>query len=257
MGFKDIFIKSDESSVDKTIEKVTVRKEETIKFPENVSAPVERSIPTQSEPKQSTPKPSFGFGFGSSAEQAPTTPMYVPTPTNVSVTQEQIDKAYGIYQAGFDSLNQPGYDFYEYFKMVIAGGVGNTPIYAMAFAMGKSVEPKMNKEGLVNQADFYLSEINKVYEQYSTQGNTKKSELLNKKASEKQSLESDVESLKQQIETLLVQQIASEKKLTEIDSNYAGQINEIDCKITANNLAKDKIIGEIQAVKNGINNNIN
>lgn len=256
MDFKSIFIKSDESSDDKPIEKVPVKKEESVKFPESGNAPVERSIPTQSAPKQSTPKPAFNFGFGSSAEPEPT-PMFVQTPINVSVTQEQIDKAYGLYQAGFDSLNQPGYDFYEYFKMVVAGGIENTPIYGMAFAMGKSVEPNMNKAGLINQADFYLSEINKVYEQYSTQGNTKKGELVNRKASEKQSLESDVDSIKQQIEALLIQQRASEKKLNEIDSNYAGQLNEIDCKITANNLAKDKIIGQIQAVKNGITNNIN
>lgn len=256
MDFKSIFIKSDESSDDKPIEKVPVKKDEPVKFPESNTAPVERTIPTQSAPKQSAPKSNFGFGFGSSVEPE-ATPMFIPTPTNVAVTQEQVDKAYSIYQAGFDSLNQPGYDFYEYFKMVVAGGIENTPIYAMAFAMGKSVEPKMNKEALLNQANFYLEEINKIYETYAGQGNNKKSELLNRKASEKQSLESDVESFKQQIESLLIQQRASEKKLNEIDSNYVGQLNEVDFKISANNLAKDRIIGEIQSVKNGISNNVN
>lgn len=254
MGFKDIFIKSDESSNDKLQEKQQMKKEESFKFPETVGA-VEKTTPKPSFSK-STSGFNFGFGLTPTPEPTPITPTYTSI-GNVDVTQEQIDKAYSLYQNGFDSLNQPGYDFYEFFKMVVAGGIGNAPIYAMAFAMGKSVETKMTKEGLINQADFYLSEITKVYENYALQGDTKKNELVGRKSQENQSLLSEVDHLKQQIDALQVQLDSSIKRLNTIDSNYAEQLNEVDCKIKANMLAKDKIIGEIQSVKNGITNNVN
>lgn len=256
MDFKSIFIKSDESSDDKPIQKVPVKKEEAIKFPETNTVPVERSIPKQSAP---TPKPSFGFGFGGAVEPEPIkqeTPMFVPT-GNVSVSDEQVDKAYGIYQRGFDSLNTEGYDFYEYYTMVAAGGMENTAIYPMAFAMGKSVSPSITKDALTSKADYYMDEINKVYQNFSAQGSSKIDEISTKKNNENQNLVHELESIKTQMESLLVQQASCERKLGEIDSKYAGQLNDVQTMIKANSIAKDKIIGQIQTVKNGITNNVN
>lgn len=251
MGFKDIFIKSDESSDDKPIQKAVPMKE-SIQFPETKAKPVERQIPTQSVPKQTS---SFNFGFGDTPAPAPT---YVPTPiVNVSVTQDQIDKAYAIYEKGFDSLNMPGYDFYEFFKMVLAGGIDNAPIYAMAFAMGKSADSSITKEALVAKADYYLDEINKVYENFTSQGNAKKQEILGQKSSENQQLVSNVELIQQQIESLHIQLTDSQNKLKAIDSKYATAIGEMDAKLSANSLAKDKIVGSITTVKNGLINNVN
>ena len=252
MDLKSIFIKSDESSDDKPIQKAVPMKE-SIQFPETNVKPVERQIPTQSVPKPTTS--GFNFGFGDSP--APT-PTYVPTPiVNVSVTQDQIDKAYTIYEKGFDSLNTPGYDFYEFFKMVLAGGIDNAPIYAMAFAMGKSTDSSITKEALVAKADYYLDEINKVYENFTTQGNAKKQEILGQKSSENQQLVSNVELIQQQIESLHVQLTDSQNKLKAIDSKYATAIGEMDAKLSANSLAKDKIVGSITTVKNGLINNVN
>jgi hypothetical protein len=256
MDFKSIFIKSDESSDDKQIEKVPVKKEESFKFPESGNTPVERSIPKQSTP---TPKPSFGFGFGGAVEPEPIkqeVPMFVPT-GNVSVSDEQVDKAYGIYQRGFDSLNTDGYDFYEYYTMVAAGGMENTPIYPMAFAMGKSVSPSITKDALTSKADYYMDEINKVYQNFSAQGSSKIDEISTKKNNENQNLVHELESIKTQIESLLVQQASCERKLGDIDSKYAGQLNDVQTMIKANSIAKEKFIGQIQTVKNGIINNVN
>ena len=49
----------------------------------------------------------------------------------------------------------------------------------------------------------------------------------------------------------------SERKLGEIDSKYAGQLNDVQTMIKANSIAKEKIVGQIQTVKNGIINNVN
>lgn len=251
MGLKDLFIKSDESSDDKPIEKVQV-KDSTVKFPTS-----EREKKPSYQSPMSTPKQtsSFNFGFG---ESTPTAPLIVPIVNlNVEVTQDQIDNAYNIYQNGFDSLNGEGYDFYEYFQMVIAGGIENAPIYPMAFAMGKSANKGLTKDALTTKADYYMGEINKVYDNFSTQGNNKKQEIISQKSQENQSLLNDVHLINEQMESLKVQLADRESKLRAIDSKYASNINDVDAKLTANSIAKDKIISEIQTVKNGIINNVN
>lgn len=251
MGLKDLFIKSDESSDDKPIEKVTV-KDSTVKFPTSEK---------QDKINYQTPAPtqkhtsSFNFGFG---ESTPTPAPIIPIVNlNVEVTQEQINSAYSIYQNGFDSLNSEGYDFYEYFQMVIAGGIENAPIYPMAFAMGKSANKGLTKDALTTKADYYMGEINKVYDNFSTQGNNKKQEIISQKSQENQSLLNDVHLINEQMESLKVQLADRESKLRAIDSKYASNINDVDAKLTANSIAKDKIISEIQTVKNGIINNVN
>lgn len=255
MALKDLFIKSDESPDDKPIQKPPqVKKDESIKFPSNETAPVERTIPKQSAPKT----PTFDFGFGTPKTAPEPEPMFIPTPNlNVPVSQEQIDKAFAIYKKGFDSLNTDGYDFYEYYTMVLAGGIENTPIYAMAYAMGKSVSPSITKEALVAKADYYIDEINKVYQNFTTQGNAKMQSIATNKSNEKQSLVQQLESVKQQMEALEIEKASCEKKLGAIDSNYAGQLNEVETMLSANSIAKDKIVGSIQTVKNGVINNVN
>lgn len=245
MSFKSIFIKTDESSENKPVEKSV--KENTIKFPTS-----ETSKPLNVEKPKKTN--TFDFGFDTSSKPAPT--VFVPS-TNISVTEEQIEKAYTIYQNGFDSLNQPGYDFYEYYKMVLAGGIENAPIYAMAFAMGKSTDATITKESLISKADFYLDEINKVYNNFASQGNNKKQEIIGQKTQENQLLLSEVESIKEQIESLKIQLSDREHKLSVIDTKYSTAINDVDTKLMANSIAKDKIVGNIETVKNGIINNVN
>jgi hypothetical protein len=41
------------------------------------------------------------------------------------INAEHLEKAIELYQSGFDNLNQPGFDFYEYYQLVMNGGVTN------------------------------------------------------------------------------------------------------------------------------------
>jgi len=228
MGLKDLFIVSDESSDNKPV------KQSTTKFP-------------TSEPKTEAPSSSsFGsFGFGST-----------PTPTSTNVSNEALSKALLIYENGFDSLNQPGYDFYEFYKAVMAGGVDNPAIYGMAFGMGTAMDKTITKEKLLQQSDFYLNEITKVYNEYVSKGNTKRQEVINQKNHENESLIGELNLMKQQLEQLQIQIADRENKLSVIDSKYGPILSEVENKIAANDMAKEKIVGSIEQVKNGIINNL-
>jgi hypothetical protein len=240
MGLKDLFIVSDGNSDDKPKKEPVVQKS-TTKFPDSS---------TKTEETSSSIFNVFGFGE---------TPAPTSKPTfsgNVVVNDEVLGKTLEMYETGFDSLNQPGYDFYEFFKAVMAGGIENPAIYGMAYGMGSAMDKTITKDKLLMQSDFYLSEINKVYNGYVEKGNSKKQEIINQKNNENQALAGDLNLMRQQLEQLQIQIADRENKLSVIDNKYAPMLNEVETKILANDLAKNKIVSSIEQVKNGIINNL-
>lgn len=252
MAFIDLFVKSDETPDNKPIQNTKVKQtsDTPLKFP---TQETQKTTQTEFTPSAS------GFGFGSSKVESTPAPSFGTTSapiTSAEATQEQINSAFQLYEQGFESLNQPGYDFFEYFKAISAGGIENASLYGMAFAMGRSMDGSITKEKLLSQSEFYLGEINKVYEDFNSKGIAKRDSVAVRKSNDNQNLVGELESIKEQIHALQVQQQDRESKLAGIDSKYSLELNEIEGKLSANRLAKDKIVNSIQAVKNGITINI-
>lgn len=170
--------------------------------------------------------------------------------------QPYLEKIITMYEKGFDSLNMDGYDFFEFYKSVIAAGVDKPEVYAMAIGMSKAIDSSITKDKLVTQSEFYISEIQKVHTQYVSTGTTKKQDLVSKKENEKQQLTSELQTLKMQLEAITNQIQTKEKSLSEIDNKYFNDFVEIDSKLMANDVAKDKILSSITKVKEGLINNI-
>ena len=232
MSIKNLFIVSDENTNDNQ------EKKEKNKETKKAEAPVS----DQSNNTFSV------FGFGS-------TPVTKPIETS-NVSNEMFTKALEIYENGFDSLNQPGYDFYEFYKAVMQVGVDNPQTYPMAYAMATAMDKTITKEKLLSQSEFYINEITKVYNEYVSKGNAKRQEVINQKNHENQSLLGELELMKQQLEALQTQISDRQNKLSVIDSKYGPIINEVEGKLAANDMAKQKIISSIESVKNGIINNL-
>ncbi len=233
MAFKDLFIKSDETDKPKETKKEVSQ----TKFPK---------VETQ-ETNQST---GFGFGFGKSD-----TPTFTPVGKG-EYSQEHLDKALEVYRNGFDSLNQAGYDFYEFYQAITEAGADNAMAYTMAFKMAKTMDKSISKETLLQQSEFYTSEIVKSYNSFISGGNAKKEELLNQKNHENESLANELDLMKQQMEQLKVQIQDRETKLKAIDGKFAPKLSEIDSKLAANDVAKNTVISSIEQVKQGIINNL-
>jgi hypothetical protein len=241
MGLKDLFIVSDEKPIDKPVEQIKEVPKTTTKFP-------------TSTPKAEEPSAFSAFGFGSSPTPTPVQTNFQPTAQGV--TNEQLAKAFDVYQNGFDSLNQPGYDFYEFYQAVMGGGIENPQIYTMAFAMGSAMDRSITKDKLLMQSDFYLTEINKVYNDFVAKGNAKRQEVINQKNHENQSLVGELDLMKQQLEQLQIQIADRQAKLSAIDSKYNPILGEVEGKLVANDQAKHKIVSTIEQVKQGITNNL-
>jgi len=102
------------------------------------------------------------------------------TPTNnfsTGVSNEHLQQTLELYQNGFDSLNQPGYDFYEFYQSVVKTGPTNPQVYQMALTMANVVDKTLTKDKLIEQAGFYTTEINKVYSSFDEKGNVSYSRI--------------------------------------------------------------------------------
>lgn len=234
MSWKDLFIINNEEEGKK--ETIVDNNTESIKFP---SATVGVTIaPT---------------GFGSSHVGVPN--AGVPLEQNPSC-QPHMEKIIHMYEIGFEGLNMEGYDFFEFYKAIVSAGADNPAVYPMAFTMAQTMDKKITKDSLVSQSDFYVQEISKVHTKYVESGSSKKTELLARKEDERQQLNTEVQNLKMQIEALTNQMNNAQNNLIQIDNKYANDLLEVDCKLMANDLAKNNLLASINKVKQGLINNV-
>ena len=173
-----------------------------------------------------------------------------------NVNEDTLKVIVEMYESGFESLNQPGYDFYEFFKAIKAVGSHESSVYKMALSMAQSVDGSVSKSSLLTQADFYINEINKVHKQYESQGNTKKSDFKLALKTKKESLSLEVSSLERKLMEIQNQISLKKNELQSLDDSQVSELAEIDQKIVANDQAKSKILETIMTVVNGIKSNI-
>ena len=158
-----------------------------------------------------------------------------------------------VYNKGFESLNQSGFDFFEMYKSVMAVGPTNPQSYQMAFTMGKTINAELSKPLLLEKASFYISEIEKVYAKYDATGNSKNKDLNNSITSQKNELSKNISDLESQIAKLQAELENKKTALAKIDHDNHEMFAQIQQKIEANNIAKHKILESINTVVTGIN----
>lgn len=170
-----------------------------------------------------------------------------------SISNPFLKEIFEVYEKGFESLNASGFDFFELYKSVSVVGISNPQSYQMAFTMGKTIQPGLSKQFLLEKANFYVAEIEKVYAKYDTIGKTKKSDLENNLTKEKYNLSKSIEELNTKILQLQKELEAKKSDFQKLDSNNIEQFSEIKLKMEANDLAKHKLLDSINTVVTGIN----
>ena len=51
-----------------------------------------------------------------------------------------VQEVLNVYESGLDSINMPGYDFYEFYKAITSIGHANENTYQLAYQMAKSLD---------------------------------------------------------------------------------------------------------------------
>ncbi len=177
-------------------------------------------------------------------------------PKSTLVSDSVLNTVIEMYESGFESLNKPGYDFYEFFKAIKAVGSNDPSVYKMALTMAQGVDSKVTKALLLSQADFYIKEIEKVHKQYDTQGNSKKSSILDTQKNKKDSLNTEISDLEKKLIEIQNQISVKKDLLQSADTDFVSEVSEIDQKIVANDKARSKILETIGAVVEGIKSNL-
>lgn len=218
---------------------------------------------TVKQPKQSAPKKGMSFPKQSTSKldtasfSVPITPVSTPVePVTSDVCEPYMDQIMSMYEDGFKKLNQPGVEFYEFFEAVVDGGIDQPIAYKMALKILQNQEPSMSKETLISQSQFYIDELNKVHSTYQTQGTNKKSSIAIQQETEIDSIQSEISQLELQLQNIQSQIRDKKTKLNNIPASYKTELQEIDCKLMANDAAAQRIIKTIHTVVNGIKTNL-
>ena len=170
-----------------------------------------------------------------------------------------VNEVIQVYESGLDSINMPGYDFYEFYKTIASTGVANEQTYKMAYQMARSLDKTITPEKLTKDAEFYVSKISEVHGQYVSQGQQKLNSLQQEKSTEKTKLMTEVDQASIRIAHLKVelQKLESEvnsKKtiLAKIDETYYPKEKAIKEKLNANDLARKTSVDKLSSIKEGI-----
>ena len=238
MKLKNLFVIDNDDTKKTEPVKETVQ---TNKFPVSDSKPAETSNSIFSN-----------FGFGKSN----TTSNQTVTPSATNASPEHINKALEAYQQGLQGLKQSGYDFQNFYDALSEEDKNNPAYYQMAVKFASSMDKSVTKDKLVTSADFYIGKIIENYNNYINSGNAKKQTVLAQKADENRSLNADLDLLEQQAQAIQTQIQDRKNKISSIDGKYSAQLNEIDSKLAANDIAKNQIVSSLELVKQGIINNV-
>jgi flagellar biosynthesis chaperone FliJ len=217
-----------------------------------------KSDEEEEKPAPKTSTDSFSFPVGNTpVTSAPS------VSAGGSMDQSVLNEVVAVYEKGVDSINMPGYDFYEFYKAISTIGNAGEQAYNMAYQMAKSMDGNITPQKLVSDAEFYISKINEVHSQYTMQGQQKLNSLEAEKNSEKNKLMTEIEQGTQQVNQLRNQLQALESEINQkritvstVDGKYHPQESSIRQKLLANDNAKQISITKLLAVKEGIQKNI-
>jgi hypothetical protein len=197
----------------------------------------------------------FSFPIGNTSAQAGGGQSVSTASFNQAATNEVLT----VYEKGIESINMPGYDFFEFYKAISSISSPGEQAYNMAFQMAKSMDSSLSAHKLVADAEFYISKINEVHNQYSLQGQQKINAFDTKRSEEKNKLSSEIQQANQQVTQLRSQLHALESEINQkqlrlnaVDGEYLPQENAVREKLLANDGAKQISINRLNAVKEGI-----
>lgn len=212
------------------------------------------SVAVEKTEQKETPSNSSSVSFPKTNETTSKFPVQPPKTTIVS--NSILDTVVEMYESGFESLNQPGYDFYEFFKAVKAVNSSDPSVYKMAFTMAQGIDSEVTKAKLLTQAEFYVNEIERVHKQYLAKGSSKKNNVIDSQKVKKDNLSAEISALEKKLIEIQNQISTKKNELQSIDIDLMNEVSEIDQKIVANDAARTKILETITNVVDGIKNNL-
>jgi hypothetical protein len=208
----------------------------------------------QEEPKDKEQEEKLAFPVSSSHPES-----HQPNVIPATGANQYLTEIIEVYEKGLESINMPGYDFYDFYLAVKASGVENEAVYKMAYQMGKTMDKNITPAKLSSDAEYYISKLNEVYRTYSEKGSQKLSSLehdlkteKDKMALEANGMESDIHKMRQEIMALEQRLMDVRSNLARVDGKYKPQQDVIKLKLEANEHAMKISVQKLNTVKESI-----
>jgi hypothetical protein len=210
-------------------------------------------IKDESEEETPQEKESFPVSESNLSENLP---ISNPKASSSNPYLEEISE---VYEKGLESINMPGYDFYDFHLAIKAAGTQNEAVYKMAFQMGKTLDANITSQKLAADADYYISKLNDVFQNYADKGKQKLNSISAELKAEKDSLTAEVNHIDGEITRLKQQILSMEQKLAEtrgnlskVEAKYKPQQDIINLKLQANDQAMQMSVKRLTSIKEGI-----
>jgi hypothetical protein len=210
---------------------------------------------TETSKEKATSTPSFPIATGGNVSSFNVNN----NAANANAISTETQEVMGVYEKGLDSINMPGYDFYEFYKAVQSAGLHNEQAYNMAFQMAKTLDSTVSIQKLSSDAEFYISKINEVHSQYITQGQQKLNQISEKRLAEKTDLSKTVDQIAMRIAQLraeltqLEHEIQNKRStLAKVEDDYLPQEQAVKSKLNANDIAKSNSTSKLTLVRDNI-----
>jgi len=211
---------------------------------------------TQAAQKETTESFSFPVTDNHPVQSGTGSGMTVPPSTAIDPTVKEV---LDVYESGLDSINMPGYDFYEFYKAITSIGQVNENTYQLAYQMAKSLDKTVTAHKLMTDAEFYISKINEVHGQYVSQGQQKLNSLQEKKNTDKGNLQREIDAgaaritqLRAELQQLEADVNQKRGTLAKTDESFYPQEKAIREKLMANDMARKISIDKLNSIKEGI-----
>ena len=219
-----------------------------------------RDLFLKSEETGEEQPPAAGNNFSFPVNNTTASTFNNQTNVNTVANNPAVNEVLGVYEKGLDSINMPGYDFYEFYKTINAAGIVNgEQVYNMAYQMAKTLDNTVSTQKLLKDAEFYISKINEVHGQYLRQGQQKLNSIQNEKNAERTKLTTSVEDanrrmmeLQNEMRSLELDIKNQQEELSKVDNKYITQEQAVKDKLTANDLAHSESIAKLNRVSEGI-----
>ena len=100
-----------------------------------------KSLFVKSDEEESNENSSFeSLSFPLNAASSNTAPPSAAPAANYSPKDPALLDVLEVYESGLDSINMPGYDFYEFYKAIESTGHNSEQAYKMAYLMAKTLD---------------------------------------------------------------------------------------------------------------------
>lgn len=160
--------------------------------------------------------------------------------------------------------NQAGFDFLEFTETLFEETQNPTAdVFKTVFRIAQKMDKSLTPERLLESAKYYRDLVQQAADSEVSKGESKKQSLMSDKDTEKRNLETSlkdtkarIEQLNKQIQELQKQDILISTQLSEIEQKYSGQFTDIEYKIGAIKAAKEQVIVSIVDIEAGITTNL-